>query len=93
MIANGPLFTTNWDFDKYELRTDGTLWATTPFSGSYGKRALGAAASRSAGDPTGFRCGATYQTMIGLTSDGTLWTWGLDYGQESHWVQVFGARN
>jgi hypothetical protein len=29
-------------------------------------------------------------TVVGLTSDGTLWTWGVDYGQERHYD--FGER-
>ena len=30
--------------------------------------------------------------MIGQTADGTIWIWGLDYGQASRWTQVFAER-
>jgi len=93
-IVSGPLFTTNWECVKYILRTNGTLltshWygltmnslPSPPLTGPllFGRRT------------DWVSVWGTYQTMIGMTSDGTLWTWGLDYGQESHWVSVFVER-
>jgi alpha-tubulin suppressor-like RCC1 family protein len=80
--AFGRLFDTNWTEATYETRPDGTLWATPnswppinpPFSAPVrvGRRSDWVSVWASA------------KTMIGLTSDGTLWAWGLDYGQTSH---------
>jgi ABC-type transport system involved in multi-copper enzyme maturation permease subunit len=93
--AFGPLLTTNWNYVKYEMRTNGTLW-TTPWPTSPWNWQ---AASPSQGPSLGFgrrsdwvSVWGSFQTMIAMTPDGTLWTWGLDYGQESHWTEVFGER-
>lgn len=73
--AFGLLFTTNWGYAMYETRPNGTLWAAP----------LSLPPLR-----IGLRSdwisvwGGYYGTVIGLTSDGTLWTLGLDYGQEQH---------
>jgi hypothetical protein len=89
--ARGWLFTSNWMYARFELRSDGTLWASPwndPTPWTVWKPAPGPR----------FRVGersdwvsiwGSRQTMLGLTADGTLWTWGADNGQESHWVTVF----
>jgi ABC-type Na+ efflux pump permease subunit len=80
--ALGLLFNTDWTQASYETQSNGTLW-TTPWSWTritqpltpplrYGLRS------------DWVSVWGTYQTMIGLTSDGTLWTWGMDFGQERH---------
>jgi hypothetical protein len=81
-IASGPLFTTNWNHAKYEVRTNGTLWAIP----------LSCPSVRVGQRSDWVSVWSANFTMIGATSDGTLWTWGSDYGQESHWVEVFGER-
>jgi ABC-type transport system involved in cytochrome c biogenesis permease component len=93
--AFGPLFTTNWNYVKYEMRTNGTLWTTPWFASLWDWQAASPPQAPSLG--FGSRSDwvsvwGSYQTMIGMTSDGTLWTWGLDYGKESHWTEVFGER-
>jgi ABC-type transport system involved in multi-copper enzyme maturation permease subunit len=81
--ALGLFFTNNWTLASFETRPDGALWAT-PMSwrGGYQPTALP------------FRVGqrsdwvsvwGTFETTIGLTSDGTLWAWGRDYGQDAHY--------
>jgi len=89
-IALGPLFTTNWIHAKYEVRTNGTLWASpSPWSPTL---APSSPPLRVGQRSDWVSVWSANFTMIGLTSDGTLWTWGADYGQESHWVVVFGER-
>jgi hypothetical protein len=77
----GLFFDADWTQAMHEARPDGTLWAS-PISWL---------PSAPSGPP--LRVGrrsdwvavwSTYETTIGMTSDGTLWTWGLDYGQERH---------
>ncbi|HEY3860357.1 MAG TPA: ABC transporter permease subunit [Verrucomicrobiae bacterium] len=78
----GPCYTTHWIEAAYAKQPDGTLWAAPRNFATVGA-------------PMGplFRCGhrsdwvsvwGNYETMIGLTADGTLWTWGLDSGQNRH---------
>jgi ABC-type Na+ efflux pump permease subunit len=81
MSALGPFFHDNWEWVNYELRPDGTMWVTPfnwPFIPSTPKLHFGQRSDWVSvwGGPG---------TMIGLTSDGTLWTWGLDFGQERHY--------
>jgi ABC-type transport system involved in multi-copper enzyme maturation permease subunit len=92
--AFGPLFTTNWNYAKYEVRSNGTLWAI-PWSIPWSRPPASAplAPPLCVGQRSDWvSVWGAYQTMIGMTSDGTLWTWGLDYGQKSQWVEVFGER-
>ena len=69
------------DPEFYEVRSDGTLWGRTqPLSTSSATpvgewRRLGKRSDWTALWGTG-------GTALGLTSDGTLWTWGIDPGQE-----------
>ena len=95
MLASGPLYTTNWTRAKYELRSDGSLWATPEvidWLQSARTTALGPPIRIGRRSDWAGIWGVGDQTMIGLTADGMLWTWGLDYGQESHWTQVFAER-
>jgi hypothetical protein len=88
--AFGPLFTTNWNYARYEVRSNGTLWA---IPSSLPPASAPLAPPLRVGQRSDWvSVWGAYQSMIGTTSDGTVWTWGLDYGQESHWVQVFGER-
>jgi ABC-type Na+ efflux pump permease subunit len=89
-VAFGPLFTTNWTYAQYELQTNGTLWAT-PKAWPYAP-AFVAPSQRVGHRSDWIKVWGSYQTMFGLTADGTLWTWGSDFGQESHWTQVFVER-
>jgi alpha-tubulin suppressor-like RCC1 family protein len=83
VTAFGPFFSNDWTWASYEIQPGGTMWAnpltTWPPSPSsipplrFGQRADWAAVWGRAG------------TLIGLASDGTLWTWGIDYGQERHY--------
>jgi alpha-tubulin suppressor-like RCC1 family protein len=86
--AGGLLFRADWTPASFETHSDGTLWAT-PLSWS----------TMYAPIATPLRVGqrsdwvsvwGTFNTTIGLTSDGTLWTWGKDYGQPAHYE--FGDR-
>jgi hypothetical protein len=93
-ISSGPLFTTNWNHAKYEVRTNGTLWAN-PLSwinGTLQANPLSGPPVRVGQRSDWVSVWGTPFSMIGLTSDGTLWTWGADCGHESHWVEVFGER-
>jgi ABC-type transport system involved in multi-copper enzyme maturation permease subunit len=87
MAALGPVFNTNWSFGMYDLQPGGKLWATP----------LNFPVIPSLGQPFPFGQRSDWisvwggsGTLIGLTSDGTMWTWGLDYGQERHYD--FGER-
>jgi hypothetical protein len=87
MVAFGPFFSTNWSWGKYEIHPGGKMWAS-PFSWPltpplptpvrFGQRSDWISLWGGAG------------TLVGLTSDKTLWTWGIDYGQERHFD--FGER-
>jgi ABC-type transport system involved in multi-copper enzyme maturation permease subunit len=80
--ALGLFFGTNLTQAIYETQPNGTLWATPiPWP----------QASASSTPPLRYgrrsdwvSVWGNYQTMIGLTSDGTLWIWGMDHGQERH---------
>jgi len=89
-IAIGLIFTTNWNFATYELRTNRTLWATP--SDAQPPGAPPRPPLRVGQRSDWVSLWSDRQSMLGMTSDGTLWTWGRDYGQESHWTQVFGER-
>jgi ABC-type transport system involved in multi-copper enzyme maturation permease subunit len=80
--AFGLLFATNWTEAMYETRSNGTLWATpATWSPTY----LPSAAPIRIGRRSDWvAVWGVYKTMVGLTADGTLWTWGLDFGQVSH---------
>jgi hypothetical protein len=82
-IALGPFFTENWAWARYELRPDGTIWVT-PLTMSWPLTANGATVRFGERSDWTSLWGGT-GTLIGQTSDGTLWTWGLDYGQERHY--------
>jgi len=87
MAAFGPFFSTNWSWGMYEIHPGGTMWVN-PFSWPltpplppplrFGRRSDWIALWGGAG------------TMVGLTSENTLWTWATDYGQERHYD--FGER-
>jgi hypothetical protein len=89
-IGFGPLFTTNWNYAKYELRTNGSLWAT-PWSWPPASAPL-APPIRVGQRSDWVSVWGSHKSMIGMTTDGTLWTWGLDYGQKSRWTQVLVER-
>jgi hypothetical protein len=96
LVASGPLYTTNWTHAKYELQSNGTLWATPELIDWLQPNtftALGPPIRIGRRSDWAGIWGVGDQTMIGLTSDGMLWTWGADYGQESHWTQVFAERS
>jgi hypothetical protein len=95
MVTSGPLYATNWTRAKYELQSNGTLWATPEAINWLQPNTV-----TTLGPPVriGLRSDWTGiwsvgdHAMIGETSDGVLWTWGMDFGQESHWTQVFVER-
>ncbi|HEY3855757.1 MAG TPA: ABC transporter permease subunit [Verrucomicrobiae bacterium] len=79
-------FDSNWTIALCETRSDGSLWET-PTSW------------RTVYEPSGLpvRVGersdwvsvwGTQDTAVALTADGTLWTWGSDYGQPAHYEFV-----
>jgi hypothetical protein len=88
MVALGPVFSTKWSFGMYDIQAGGTMWVTPLLSWlaipsltpplRFGQRSDWVSVWGSSG------------TVVGLTSDGTLWTWGVDYGQERHYD--FGER-
>jgi ABC-type transport system involved in multi-copper enzyme maturation permease subunit len=80
--AFSRLFATNWIEAMYETRPNGTLWAT-PNSWPPINPPL-AAPLRIGQRSDWVSVWGSWKTMVGLTSDGTLWTWGLDFGQTSH---------
>jgi hypothetical protein len=82
IAAFGPFFNTNWSWGMYDIHPGGTMWVapyswplTPPLAPPlrFGRRSDWISVWGGAG------------TLIGLTSDGTLWTWGTDYGQERHY--------
>lgn len=87
VVAIGELFTTNCVPGRFalavgfcQLRPDGTLWSTM-LGVSHGYRPLNQwrrVGKRSDWLMLWHRDGTAY----GLTTDGTLWTWGTDWGQE-----------
>jgi ABC-type multidrug transport system permease subunit len=81
-LALGVVFANTWSIATYETRSNGTLWAT-PNSWPLIFPPL-APPLRLGQRSDWISVSSTYGTMIGLTSDGTLWTWGLDLGQEPH---------
>jgi ABC-type transport system involved in multi-copper enzyme maturation permease subunit len=88
MAALGPVFSANWSFGMYDIQPGGTMWATPLLSWPvvppltppvrFGRRSDWVSVWGGSG------------TIVGLTSDATLWTWGIDYGQERHFE--FGER-
>ncbi len=80
--AFGRLFATNWTGATYETRSNGTLWATP---NSWPPMNAPMASPLRVGQRSDWvSVWGGYKTMVGLTADGTLWTWGLDFGQASH---------
>jgi alpha-tubulin suppressor-like RCC1 family protein len=80
--AFGRLFATNWTDATYETRSNGTLWATP---NSWPPMSPPLAAPLRIGQRSDWvSVWGGYKTMVGLTSDGTLWTWGLDFGRAAH---------
>ena len=65
----------------YEVRSDGTLWGRTqPFST---QTAMPVGEWRRLGNRSDWLgLWGTSGTAVGLTADGTLWTWGIDQGRE-----------
>jgi ABC-type transport system involved in multi-copper enzyme maturation permease subunit len=87
IAALGPVFRTGWNFGMYDLHPGGTIWAA-PLSWPW---------VPSLAQPFRFGQRSDWNsvwggsgTLLGLTSDGTMWTWGLDFGQERHYD--FGER-
>jgi Regulator of chromosome condensation (RCC1) repeat len=74
-------FATAWCGEPriYEVRSDGTLWERTQPLGTYAAMPVGNwRRVRKRSDWTALW--GTGNTAIGLTGDGTLWTWGIDPG-------------
>ncbi len=92
--AAGPLFTSNWIPADYEVRTNGMMWAVPAARGWQANGALLGPSHRfgERSDWVSVWGEINDQTMIAMTSDGTIWAWGLDYGKESYWVQSFAER-
>jgi len=88
MAALGPVFSTKWSFGMYDIQPGGTMWVTPWLSWPaipsltpplrFGQRSDWVSVWGGSG------------TLVGLASDGTLWTWGIDFGQERHYD--FGER-
>jgi hypothetical protein len=92
--SRGIVYQSNdWASCIYEVRKNGTLWATpTEYS-------MWANAMETTGPAIQFGQRNDWQavwsrqlTMLGLTADGTLWTWGLDYEHVPGWVETFSQR-
>jgi hypothetical protein len=90
--VRGPLYTTNWDYANYELRTNGTLWAAPVPWGWPQPGVQAGAMSRFRQRSDWTVLGGSFGTMVGMTSEGTLWTWGFDFSRQTHWTQIFEAR-
>jgi alpha-tubulin suppressor-like RCC1 family protein len=70
--AFGPLFTTNWNYARYEVRSNGTLWA---IPSSLPPASAPLAPPLRVGQRSDWvSVWGAYQSMIGTTSDGTVWT-------------------
>ena len=81
-VTLGLLFNTNWGQAIYETKSNGTLWAT-PMVWPQMNAPL-APPFRVGQRSDWLSVWGNYQTLIGLTSDGTLWAWGVDQGQARH---------
>jgi hypothetical protein len=81
--AYGFLCRTNWTWASFETRGDGTLWAT-PRSGALTDPPTSPPA-RFGERSDWVSLWGTFDTTLGLTADGTLWTWGKDFGQPAHY--------
>jgi alpha-tubulin suppressor-like RCC1 family protein len=84
MAALGPVFNTKWSFGMYDIQPGGTMtvkpllsWPASAPSLTptirFGQRSDWISAWGGAG------------TLLGLSSDGSLWTWGLDFRQRRHY--------
>jgi alpha-tubulin suppressor-like RCC1 family protein len=80
--AFGSLFNTDWTQGTFEVQSNGTLRAT-PWSWPQ-QHPPGESPRRFGPRSDWVSVWGSYETTIGLTSDGTLWTWGLDFGQTRH---------
>ena len=77
--AASCLFATNWTMAIYDTRSNGTLWVSPDLWPPI-RPSLGSFRFDDRSDWVSVW--GDYWTAIGLTSDGTVWTWGLDYGQK-----------
>jgi len=82
-FAFGMLFQGDWPVASFETRSDGTLWAT-PVTWPTLLQPMGPPL-RIGKRSDWVSVWGTFDTTIGLTADGTLWTWGKDYGQPAHY--------
>jgi ABC-type transport system involved in multi-copper enzyme maturation permease subunit len=90
MAAFGPFFSTQWNYAAYEIRPGGTIWVTPMAPYSWPLLSPVAPPLRFGRRSDWISVWGTSGTLLGLTSDGTLWTWGTDYGQQ--WHPDFGER-
>jgi hypothetical protein len=85
-LAYALCFDGSWTFDSCETRSDGTLWETpTSWRTGYQPSALPVRVGQRSDWVSVW---GTFDTAVGLTADGTLWTWGKDYGQPAHYEFV-----
>jgi len=82
MTAFGPFFHNDWQWSSYELWPDGAMWVT-PFTWPF--ISPSAPQVRFGQRSDWVSVWGAPGTMMGLATDGTLWTWGLDFGQERHY--------
>jgi hypothetical protein len=80
--AIGPCFSNNWNWCEYEIKPERTLWVS-PFN--WQMNAAEAQFTRFDQRSDWISITGGSQTLIGMTSDGTLWTWGLDFAQKRHY--------
>ena len=81
--AIGLAYHANWSFTAYGIQPDGTMWTSPIFSWPVLR-------PPNPQDRVGQRSDwvsvwGQNGTVIGLTSDNTLWTWGADFGQQRHY--------
>ena len=80
--AIGPCFSHSWNWCEYGIKPDRTLWVS-PFT--WPMNAAEAQFTRFDQRSDWISITGGSQTLIGMTSDGTLWTWGLDFAQKRHY--------
>jgi ABC-type transport system involved in multi-copper enzyme maturation permease subunit len=83
MAALGPVFNTKWSFGMYDIQPGGTMWVTPLLSWPTVPALTPPLRFGQRSDWISVHGG--YGTLLGLASDGTWWTWGIDYGQERHY--------
>jgi hypothetical protein len=84
MAALGPFFNSKWSFGMYDIQPGGTMTVTPLLSWPASAPSL-TPAIRFGQRTDWISVWGGAGTLIGLSADGSLWTWGLDFGQQRHY--------